>query len=947
MQLSNTNLMNHKFHFLVAVLLVIGVRGNLLFGQVPPCSIMMEQHRAILYADSFQLDNITCPTCIYSWNPAPAVGATDSIATYVPSPNWDGYPNLYNSWWIDGLHSDPTATNCTGTGRIEYQVAMWGREQMSPPQLLNGPFDGDTSKTWIYTRRHSEGDYPSSQQVAFLSSWGYLRNYQISGGVVQSSHIAYQANDFPFAPIIGYVDTLWIKWNRLDSMFINCNGNVTGTFTFLPIFFTQWSGSPISEDYLLPIPEAFVLGDSIACVGDTQTFRSGYLPGAVYDWSVTNANILSGQGSDSISVLWTGLPGTVSLERIYNSDTSNSSLSVGQASPASVYLGADTTICPQDTLTLAADPAASYLWSTGSIQQSQQVWTSGSVWVEVTAQCGDTDRDTIQVDLHPINVLDIGPDTAICPGDPVIFHAPATWTVQQWSDGSLADSLLITQPGVYFLNATDTNACPDSDTLLVQSLTPIQADLGPDDTLCPPATALLSPGNGFNTFLWQNGSTAPTLSASGPGWYWVEAIDAAGCSSRDSLYLGEHPPFAPQLGPDTAICMDTFLVLGPSGAISNFLWQNGAVTTNQVVNGAGLYWLEGNGPNGCTGRDSIQVDVLLDCVFPGDCDYDGVANNYDVLAIGSAFSSNGPVRPVASLQWYGQPNADWSASLPNGANYKQVDSDGSGLVNADDTLAITLNYGATHNKTGGLQSAIPLNLFPLFDSVLAGDTAVYAITLGDSTSSVDSVYGLAFTVAYDTSVVDSQGLFFADFSNCWIGPQSILLTFALDHYPTPEADLAVVRTDLQDTSGHGEVCRIGFVTIDNISGKKDLLTKPMVISLTDAGLVDREMHLRTLEGGVDTAVVYAEELALEGHVSETDLQVYPLPASDHLVLSLKGDVIEQWEMYDLKGRLVRKGTGDQSARIRLDIRDWPGGFYLLQATSTKGIRFSRKVAIRP
>jgi len=54
------------------------------------------------------------------------------------------------------------------------------------------------------------------------------------------------------------------------------------------------------------------------------------------------------------------------------------------------------------------------------------------------------------------------------------------------------------------------------------------------------------------------------------------------------------------------------------------------------------------------------------CVWPGDANSDGVANNFDVLELGIAAGSVGPVRPGANIFWTGQSGTPWSNTYANG-----------------------------------------------------------------------------------------------------------------------------------------------------------------------------------------------------------------------------------------------------------------------------------------
>lgn len=62
-----------------------------------------------------------------------------------------------------------------------------------------------------------------------------------------------------------------------------------------------------------------------------------------------------------------------------------------------VDLGQDTTICPDEILTLDAGTGTSFVWSTGETTQTIDVDTTGTYWVEVTTGNGCTDFDDIEV----------------------------------------------------------------------------------------------------------------------------------------------------------------------------------------------------------------------------------------------------------------------------------------------------------------------------------------------------------------------------------------------------------------------------------------------------------------------------------------------------------------------------------------------------------------------
>ncbi|MGB1243067.1 MAG: hypothetical protein ACPG49_11130, partial [Chitinophagales bacterium] len=92
--------------------------------------------------------------------------------------------------------------------------------------------------------------------------------------------------------------------------------------------------------------------------------------------------------------------------------------------------------------------------------------------------------------------------------------------------------------------------------------------------------------------------------------------------------------------------------------------------------------------------------TIEDGVWPGDTNSDGIANNFDLLPIGTAYGSMGNPRINPTLAWIGQAADDWTDTLVGGVNYKHIDCNGDGEILLDDLEGIIQNYGKTHAKNG-------------------------------------------------------------------------------------------------------------------------------------------------------------------------------------------------------------------------------------------------------
>lgn len=140
------------------------------------------------------------------------------------------------------------------------------------------------------------------------------------------------------------------------------------------------------------------------------------------------------------------------------------------------------------------------------------------------------------------------------------------------------------------------------------SLLPIKVDLGKDQTLCGRESTLLLNAQtpGATSYLWNNGSTAPTLLVTKPGKYWVAATTSCKTVS-DTISIKYALDF--NLGKDTTLCHGQLLNLkSPTNGLL-YRWQDGSTQNTYQVSKAGKYTLTTT-QAGCTVTDSILVRYI-------------------------------------------------------------------------------------------------------------------------------------------------------------------------------------------------------------------------------------------------------------------------------------------------------------------------------------------------
>ena len=154
------------------------------------------------------------------------------------------------------------------------------------------------------------------------------------------------------------------------------------------------------------------------------------------------------------------------------------------------------------------------------------------------------------------------------------------------------------------------NGCAASDTLNVMYQPAPVVNLGNDTTLCEGQTLLLNAYYDKASYLWEDGSTAPSQLLTKAGIYFVTAnID--NCVASDSITVDYKalPRFS--LGRDTLLCEGESYVLSPlitSNAL--LLWQDGSNGGSFTASKEGVYFLVATNECGSY-TDSIRITTSI------------------------------------------------------------------------------------------------------------------------------------------------------------------------------------------------------------------------------------------------------------------------------------------------------------------------------------------------
>lgn len=361
------------------------------------------------------------------------------------------------------------------------------------------------------------------------------------------------------------------------------------------------------------------------------------------------------------------------------------------------------------------------------------------------------------------------------------------------------------------------------------------------------------------------------------------------------------------------------------------------------------YTLEGGGFTFTEGFQQPDLQSFFngtpsDSVWPGDANQDLVANHFDLLPIGMTFGQGGSPRTNATNNWTGQFALNWLGGFPTGVNYKHADCNGDGIVNANDTLAIDLNYGLTHNKGETEDDSGPdLAVIIQNDTLIAGDTLVLDIHFGNDSFPVANAYGLAFTLNLDTTLVVQES-FRTSFAGSWLGDKGNDMITLTKPFPGHEGiDIALTRIDQLNRNGMGFIAR-GIIMIDDLSGKNELLEK-MKISISNVSVISRDGMPLPYSTRSDSVIVSDPDVTSLTPELNADLRLFPNPASDVVEITVKGILSGKMSIMDMKGRIVWQSAGTIMETTTIPVNLLAEGAYLFQLRTDKGM-VTRKFTVR-
>ncbi len=276
----------------------------------------------------------------------------------------------------------------------------------------------------------------------------------------------------------------------------------------------------------------FALGSNVTL--NTTNFNGSYT--TLYNWSTGSTHdtiVVNKTGWYWVTVTYAG--NCVVVDSIYVGCRVDMNFNVTDVQCFGDSNGVIQALIPDTSYTY------SFLWSTGDTTAIIQPYPAGDYILTVSADSGKcVTTDTVTINQPPQVTVPQG-DTAFCIGDSVMLDL-GYFKDYYWADGYKKRTRWVSKADTFFVVVTDSAGCKSlGDTIKVRQDTLPVFTLGPDTVICLDQSIVLSPGVGFNSYLWWDASTGATAEVFYPGKYWV-MIQQRTCYVYDTINIENCPP---------------------------------------------------------------------------------------------------------------------------------------------------------------------------------------------------------------------------------------------------------------------------------------------------------------------------------------------------------------------------------------------------------------------
>lgn len=267
----------------------------------------------------------------------------------------------------------------------------------------------------------------------------------------------------------------------------------------------------------------------------------------------------------------------------------------------------DLPLCEGATTTLTATgDAIEFVWNSGESAANITVFEPGDFSVIGINSFGCATEDMVSVTASPLPISNLNDVYEVCSNSSITLQELNAESVE-WSNGESNQTIIITEPGDYFVDLSNADGCVLRKEFTIVSLVAPNLELPDDQVLCNNDTLEINLQD-FDEVLWSDGATSPIRLIGDVGQYDVLVTNLNGCSDADTIVLSSSNTTPVDLGSDRFICFDESTVFTLNG-YNQYTWSTGEETFEVVIDESMILGVTVSDEYGCEFSDDVQITV--------------------------------------------------------------------------------------------------------------------------------------------------------------------------------------------------------------------------------------------------------------------------------------------------------------------------------------------------
>ncbi len=614
----------------------------------------------------------------------------------------------------------------------------------------------------------------------------------------------------------GGLTYLWSNGSTQSNTDITASGEYTVTVTKGDNGCTDSRTITISENKTLP--NAVIAAPSVLNCAVTSTVLDASGSSGIGELTYTWSN---GGNTSIVEVM---NPGNYTVTVIDNSNScfSIETVTVSQdITKPTARIDTENTVldCGTESITLDGSNSTGgvegvvYLWSTGSQDASIEIRSAGEYTLAVGDPingCVDEISITISSDEDvPTATIDALSTRLDCNTSMITLDASASMgtgdLTYSWSNGSIASSIEVTEPGDYSVTVTKTdNGCEASSTVTIieDMVIPMALIENTENQLdCNTASISLdaSKSSGANniSYLWSNTSTSSVISVTDPGTYTVTITDMVnGCTATNAVVITEDMvvPTAEIEAAGTQLdCGTSSITLDASSSTGNnnikYDWSTGSDKATIEIGSAGTYTVTiTDMVNGCIATEEVTItqdeDVPTANINPSSTQLD--CNTTSITLDASISSGNNTL----DYQWSNNGGNTSSITITEPGDYTVMVIDQVNGCDASRTITITEDV------------VLPSALIETTDTQLDCNTSSISLDASSSSGNNDIAFRWSTNSVISNISVTDPGTYtvtITDMVNGCTATNAVVITEDMV-VPTAEIEASSTKIDCENST---------------------------------------------------------------------------------------------------------------------------------------------------